>query len=164
MTVLTNVETSSNNPVAFKGVKPRPRFGTLPLGQINRRDVQAMHNQLLKEKGLSPATADHVVKYMRRALNLAVQWDYLEKNPLKNFELYLEANEIENYLDPVQLESLISVCRTDKNRLVSLVLLLLLSTGGGHGGVTWRGQVVVVTAWPWLVAVGRGITLWWVPS
>ena len=28
---------------------------------------------------LSPATADHAIKFMRRALNLAVQWDYLDK-------------------------------------------------------------------------------------
>jgi hypothetical protein len=54
-----------------------PRFGTLPLSQITRKDAQAMHVDMLEKQKLSPASADHAIKFMRRALNLAVQWDLL---------------------------------------------------------------------------------------
>ncbi len=106
-----------------------PRFGHLQLDQITRRDAQAFHNELLKEKGLSPASADHVIKYMRRALNLAVQWDFLEKNPLKSFELFMVDNQIENYLNDEQMQRLLNVLRTDKNRPACLILMMLISTG-----------------------------------
>ena len=66
---------------------------------------------------------------MRRALNLAVQWDYLEKNPLKNFELAMVDNQFENYLDDEQMQRLLEVLRTDKNRPVCLMLMMLISTG-----------------------------------
>lgn len=106
-----------------------PRFGHLPLSQITRRDAQALHNELLKQKGLSPASADHVIKYMRRALNLAVRWDYLEKNPLRNFELFMVDNQVENYLNEEQMQRLLEVLRNDKNRPVCLILMMLISTG-----------------------------------
>ncbi len=78
---------------------------------------------------LSPASADHAIKFMRRALNLAVQWDLLERNPLKNFELFMVDNQVDNILDDVQMQRLLEVLRTDKNRPVCLILMMLISTG-----------------------------------
>lgn len=45
-----------------------PQFKVSSLDQISRRDVQGFHNALIK-KGQSPASADHSIKLMRRALN-----------------------------------------------------------------------------------------------
>lgn len=106
-----------------------PRFGHLPLSQITRRAAQAMHTELLTQRKVSPATADHVIKYMRRALNKAVEWSYLDTNPIRRFELAMVANEIENYLDDEQMQRLLEVLRTDKNRPVCLILMMLISTG-----------------------------------
>jgi integrase len=106
-----------------------PRFGHLALSKITRKDVQALHVDIVEKRKMSPATADHVAKYMRAALGKAVQWDYLEKNPLKNFELFLVENQIENYLTDEQMQKLLTVLRTDKNRPVCLILMLLISTG-----------------------------------
>lgn len=118
-----------------------PRFGTLPLGQITRKDAQAMHVDMVEKQKLSPASADHAIKFMRRALNMAVQWDLLEKNPLKNFELFMVDNQVENYLNDEQMQRLLAVLREDKNRNVSLILSLLLSTGARLNEVlsaTWK--------------------------
>ena len=49
-----------------------PQFKDSSLDQISRRDVQVFHNALIK-KGQSPASADHSIKLMSRALNLAVE-------------------------------------------------------------------------------------------
>lgn len=126
-----------------------PKFGHLALSAINRRDVQAFQNDLLKE-GLSPASADHHVKLMRRVLNLAVQWEMLEKNPLKGIELYLVDNQVENYLDPEQLDRLVEVLKTDKNRMVCLILLYLISTGARLNEAltaTWKNVNVEGGVW-----------------
>lgn len=126
-----------------------PKFGHLALSAINRRDVQAFQNSLLKD-GLSPASADHHVKLMRRVLNLAVQWEMLEKNPLKGIELYLVDNQVENYLDPEQLDRLVEVLRTDKNRMVCLILMFLISTGARLNEAltaTWKNVSVEGGVW-----------------
>jgi site-specific recombinase XerD len=118
-----------------------PRFGRLPLSQITRKEAQALHVDMLEKMKLSPASADHAIKFMRRALNLAVQWDYLEKNPLKNFELFMVDNQVENYLSDEQMQKLLTVLRTDSNRNVCNMLMLLLSTGARLNEVlsaTWK--------------------------
>ena len=128
----------------------KPRFGHLPLSQISRRDVQALHVDMMEKEKLSPASADHAIKFMRRAMNLAVQWDYLEKNPLKNFELFLQDNQVENYLNDTQLQRLVEVLRTDKNRTVCLILMFLMSTGARANEAltaTWKNISVENRVW-----------------
>lgn len=106
----------------------RTRFGHLRLNQINRQQVQVFHAGLLDE-GLSPASADHHIKVLRRMLNLAVEWAMLEKNPIKGVSLFNVANQVEHYLDDEQLERLLTVLRNDENRPVCMIAMFLLSTG-----------------------------------
>lgn len=102
-------------------------FGNLRLNQITRQHVQSFHTALLDD--LSPASADHHIKLIRHALNLAVEWDMLEKNPTKGIPLFNEDNKVEHYLDGAQLDRLLNVLRTDENRSVCLIAMFLLSTG-----------------------------------
>lgn len=105
-----------------------PRFGHLALHKIPRLDVQVFHSDLVKS-GLSPATADHNIKLIRRMLNLAVQWDLLEKNPLAGIALFNVDNQIENYLDDESIQRLVAVLRAHPKRIIALLLMFLLSTG-----------------------------------
>ena len=109
-------------------IRIKPKFGHLPLKNISRYEVQKFHNELGNE-GLSPASADHHVKLMRRVLNVAIQWDMLERNVLKNIPLLMVDNQVENYLKEDQLVRLVEVLRTDANRPVCHILMFLLSTG-----------------------------------
>jgi integrase len=106
----------------------KDEFGPLRLNQIDRKHVQTFHASLLK-KNLSPASADHHVKLMRYALNLAVEWDMLETNPVKGIKLFSVDNQVEHYLSDEQMAKLLHVLRTDANRMVCWVALWLLSTG-----------------------------------
>jgi integrase len=120
-----------------------PRFGHLPLSQITRKDVQAMHLDIVEKRKMSPATADHVIKYMRAALGKALQHDYLalEKNPLKNFELFMVDNQVENYLNDEQMQRLLEVLRTDKTTRIGPVIQMLASTGARLNEIlsaTWK--------------------------
>ncbi len=127
-----------------------PRVGHLPLSQITLKHAQLLHVDMVEKEKLSPATADHAIKYMRRALNLAVQWDYLQKNPLKSFELFKVDNQVENYLNEEQLQRLLTVLRTDPNRTVCHILMLLLSTGARANEAmtaTWKNISVESRVW-----------------
>lgn len=71
------------------------KFGHLKLSEIKRHDVQQFHNDLVTVEGLAPATADHHVVYFRRIVNLALQWEYVEKNVLANIPLMKVDNKVE---------------------------------------------------------------------
>ena len=55
-------------------------FGRNRLDQIRRQEIQSFHAGLRNE-GLSPAYADHFIKLLRHALNLAIEWEMLDRNP-----------------------------------------------------------------------------------
>ncbi len=104
------------------------KFGHLRLNQITRQQVQLFHTGLL-DGGLAAASCDHHVKLLRHALNLAVEWEMLDKNPITRIPLFNRDNKVEHYLQPDELGKLLSVLRTDENRSVCLIAMFLLSTG-----------------------------------
>jgi integrase len=109
-------------------------FGDQRLDEIRRQQIQDFHTQLL-EKGLAASTANHYLKLMRHALNLAVEWEMLEKNPAARIRMAREDNEVERYLNQDELERLLEVLSTDSNRTVCLICLFLLATGQRCGEV-----------------------------
>lgn len=126
-----------------------PRFKDVALQSISRLDVQKFHTNQ-REQGLSPASADHAIKLMRRFLNLAVQWDFIEKNVLKGIKLFDVDNRVENYLNDEQLARLLHVLKTDHNRPVCQILMFLLSTGARLNEAltaTWKNVSEEGRAW-----------------
>ena len=108
----------------------KEEFGTLRLDQITRQQIQLWHTKLRLEKKLAPATANHGVKLLKHALNLAMDWNMLAANPATKVPLFAEDNRVENYLDEEQLERLLTVLRAPESpRSVCQIALFLLSTG-----------------------------------
>jgi integrase len=104
-------------------------FGHLRLDAITRQQIQSLHTAILDE-GLSPASADHHVKLLRQSLNLAIEWDMLDKNPAAKVPLFNVDNKVEHYLDDEQLGQLLTVLRDPTGpRSVCQIALFLLSTG-----------------------------------
>jgi len=104
-------------------------FGDLKLDAITRQQIQTFHTALLSE-GLAPASADHHVKLIRQSLNLAIEWDMLDKNPAAKVPLFNVDNKVEHYLNDDQLTKLLTVLRDPKSpRSVCQIALFLLSTG-----------------------------------
>lgn len=106
----------------------QPAFGRKRLNEVTRQQIQTFHTGLL-DGGLSPASCDHHVKLIRYALNMAIEWDLLDKNPAAGVPLFNEDNKIERYLNEEELQRLLGVLRTDENRTVCQIALFLLSTG-----------------------------------
>ncbi len=104
-------------------------FGDKKLDAITRQEIQAFHTAILAE-GLAAASADHHVKLLRQSLNLAIEWDMLDKNPAAKVPLFNVDNKVEHYLDDEQLGRLLAVLRSpDSPRSVCQIALFLLSTG-----------------------------------
>jgi integrase len=103
----------------------KARFGHLQLNKITRHAVQQFHNEL-QESGLSPATCDHHLKLIRQALNLAVDWDLLEANPVSKIKLFNIDNREERLMSDEDLQRLIAVLDNDRNRTAALAVKFLL--------------------------------------
>jgi integrase len=103
-------------------------FRDQKLSQIMRQQVQAFHTAL-REEDLAPVSCDHYLKLMRRALNLAVEWQLLERSPLTGIKLSNEDNKIERYLNEDELKRLLKVLHSNKNRTVCRIALFILATG-----------------------------------
>lgn len=130
-----------------------PTFGACKLNQLTRKAAQDFH-LALPAQGLSKTTADHHIKVLRRALNLAVGWGFIEKNPIVGVQQYNEDTRIERYMNDDELERLLTVLRSDGNRTVCLIVMFLLSTGCRRNEAlqaTWRN-------------VDRGQRVWRIPA
>ena len=131
----------------------RDKLGSRRLTEITRQQVQLLHTAVLG-KGLSHATADHVLKVIRHGLNLAVDWSMLDKNPTVGVPLFMVDNKVEHYLNDVELEGLLHVLRTDANRTICNIALFLLSTG-------CRLNEALSAKWE---QIDRGTRTWKIPA
>ncbi len=105
------------------------KFGNKRLNQITRQQIQEFHSGLLAE-GLAPATADHHLKFLKHAFNLATDWGlFHDKNPCSRIPLFRPDNRVEHYMNDDELARLLKILNTDSNRPVCRIALFLLSTG-----------------------------------
>lgn len=106
----------------------KPVFGSKRINEVTRQQIQSFHTDL-RDTDLAPATCDHHIKLLKHAFNLAIDWGYLEKNPVSRVPLFRVDNRVEHYLNEEELERLLAILRTHENRTVCLIALYLLSTG-----------------------------------
>lgn len=104
------------------------RFGKKRLFEVTRMDVENYLMELSKS-GLAASTCNHHIRLLRNMLNVAVQWDLLQKNVLAGIRLLREDNERNCYLDQKSLEHLMHVLNTHPNRTICLLAKFLLYTG-----------------------------------
>jgi site-specific recombinase XerC len=76
----------------------RDVFGSKRLNEVTRHQIQDCHSSVEVE-GLSPASADYHLKLIRHSLNLAVEWEMLDKNPASDIKQFNEDNKVKHYLD-----------------------------------------------------------------
>lgn len=114
--------------LGFYRLRLKAEFGEFRLNQITRQHIQTFHTRM-SDEGLAAATSNHYLKLLKHSLNLAIDWAMLDTNPASRIPLFHEDNQVENLLSDEQLERLLTVLKTDDNRMVCLIALFLLSTG-----------------------------------
>lgn len=117
---------------SYKDVETRlrlhllPRFGSLPLRDIRTQDIQRNHDRIRIER--SPGTANRVLALLKRALNLAVLWGVLDKNPVKGVVMFKE-NQRQRYLAGDELKRFLKALEMEPNRTIADFFAFLLATG-----------------------------------
>ncbi|KQT42509.1 MULTISPECIES: site-specific integrase [unclassified Methylophilus] len=106
-----------------------PVFGHRRLNDVTRLEIQKLHADQIQVNKLTPASANHLAKVIRRMLSLAVEWSIIEKNVASRIKMFNEDNQIERYLNEDELQRLLEVLSTDRRRVVCQIALFLLSTG-----------------------------------
>lgn len=109
-------------------LKLKKTFGNKRLDQVKRHEISSWHVSL-REDGLSPAYADRFLALLRHALNMAVEWEMLQKSPAVGVKLFNIDNRIQRSLDDCELKRFLQVLASDRNRSVCQIILFLLSTG-----------------------------------
>jgi integrase len=104
-----------------------PTIGKLRLTAITPRDVAQVH--VAAKSRTSPITANHLLKTLKRMLNLAIKWEMLEKNPAAHQEKYNEGPLRERYLSKDELPRFLKALDEQDDRLSVSALRLLLFTG-----------------------------------
>jgi integrase len=106
----------------------KPVFGNQRLDEISLHAIQ-QHISSLRNKGYAASTCNHPIRVLRHAMGLACTWKIIETNPLVGLSLLREENHVNNIMTDDELKRLVSVLKSDRNRMVCSVCMFLLSTG-----------------------------------
>jgi integrase len=105
-------------------------LGNLRLDQVTRQRIQALHSAALEE-GLAASSANGIIRVIRYSLNLAIQWGlYSGPNQASRIPMFHEDNIVNNVPDDAELKRLLEVLRTDSNRSICEIALVLLNSAG----------------------------------
>ena len=114
-----------------------PKLGKFKVADLRFTDVDRLHREITRSG--RPVRANRVVEVLRKALNLAVLWDWIDRNPAVGVERNPEERR-ERYLKG---EEIVRLCRAmqdhPQQQSVNAIRLLML-TGARRGEVlssTW---------------------------
>jgi integrase len=96
-------------------------FGARPLGQITRAEIENWRRERIATR--KPATINRDLSRLRRMLNVAVEWELLEKSPIKGMKFLRENNARMRYLTIEECERLIKSCIAPHIRAIVTVAL-----------------------------------------
>lgn len=105
-----------------------PAMGSERIDRISRHQIEQLH-QSMSDQSLAASTSNGMIRVIRRAFNLAIEWQLVDKNPAAKIKQFPEDNKRQRILTTTELSKLTSVLKSDRNQMVANVVLFLLSTG-----------------------------------
>jgi integrase len=105
-------------------------FGTRPLGQITRAELQDW--QARKRQINKPATVNRIMCRLRHMFNKAVEWELLDKSPMERLKFLPENNARLRYLSMEECKRLLDACVIPHMRALAT---LALHTGMRRGEI-----------------------------
>ncbi len=102
-----------------------PRFRNSKVVDLTAADIDRMHREIGQTK---PVRANRVVEVIRKALNLAIRWGWIDKNPAVGVERFHEEKR-QRYLSDAELKRLSAALDAHPNTVACDSIRLLLLTG-----------------------------------
>ena len=104
-----------------------PTFGKLQLSAITGRDIEQYCSRIKARN--SPSTANRHLSLLSRMFNLAIQWQFLEKNPCVGVKKFKESGNRERYLSTEEIRAFLKALDNNENRVSANAIRFLLFTG-----------------------------------
>ena len=104
-------------------------MGATKLTEISRLMLTDFHNKLFKVDKLSPASCDLHIRFIKHALQLAVDWSMLEKNVASRFPMFNVDNRSSDFLTDAELQRFIQTVQASGNKVIANLIMFMLSSG-----------------------------------
>ncbi len=113
-----------------------PAFKNTKVANLNAGDIDALHARISLTK---PIRANRVLEVLRKALNLAIRWSWIERNVADNFSRNREESR-ERFLSVQEYDLVLDKLDLMPNQKAANVIRLLALTGARRGevlGMEW---------------------------
>ena len=107
------------------------------LGKFRGKRLDAIHPFLVesykieRRKQVKPATVNKELGCLRHMYNMAIKWDYAEKNPVREVKFFKENNQRLRYLSQEEASALVEACAPH----LRPVVIVALNTGMRRGEI-----------------------------
>lgn len=102
-----------------------PALGSMKVAAIKPHDCDALHAKISQDR---PVRANRVLEVLRKALNLAIRWGWLERNPASGCRRNAEQKG-HRYLERSEVAKLVAALTAHPERTSADALLFMLLTG-----------------------------------
>ena len=123
-----------------------PELRSMAVRDLTSRQVDELHAKI---SIATPTRANRVLEVVRKALNLAVRWDWIEKNPSDGFRRNAEHSR-ERYLSKDEYDLVFTALDRMPNRKAANAIRLLILTGARRGevlGLEWEDLDLGLGIW-----------------
>lgn len=110
-------------------VRVNRAMGSKKLSEINRLMLTNFHRSLLEDDKLAPSHCDMHIRFIKHALQLAVDWSMLEKNPASRFPMYNPDTRSSDFLSEDELKHFVQTVQASKNKVIANLIMFMLATG-----------------------------------
>ena len=116
-----------------------PTLGKHKVTDVTHTDIEALHRDITTQRG-TPVRANRVIEVVRRAFNLAIRWEWVEKNPASG-QLRNPEEKRQRYLSPEELSRLSAALAAHHEPVSADAIRMLMLTGARKSevlGATWE--------------------------
>ena len=114
-----------------------PALGSKKVAELTAHDCDDLHRSVSIDR---PTRANRVIEVLRKALNLSIRWEWLERNPASGARRNPEPKRT-HYLGRAEVGRLIAALEVHPERTSADALLFMLFTGCRRGealNATWH--------------------------
>ena len=112
-------------------------LATVAVRDLSSRQIDRLHAKISEK---TTTRANRVLEVLRKALNLAIRWEWIEKNPADGFRRNAEHSR-ESFLTPAEYERVFTALENMQNQKAADAIRLLILTGARRGevlGLEWE--------------------------